>query len=96
MLISDDVPIDPQGNSWVAVPQLPLYDSHGCAVCEQSAGSAVTEAVKTASVMICQQGDFGRNVLRGFGATQLDFALQRQFQVLVGRHQRLSPIALEF
>jgi len=26
-----------------------------------------------------QQGDFGRNVLRGFGATQLDFALQRQF-----------------
>jgi len=25
-----------------------------------------------------QQGDFGRNVLRGFGATQLDVALQRQ------------------
>src|SRR5215469_4787874 len=45
VLISDDLPIDPQGNSWVAVPQLPLYDSHGCAVCEQSAGSAVTEAV---------------------------------------------------
>jgi hypothetical protein len=26
-----------------------------------------------------QQGDFGRNVLRGFGASQLDFGLQRQF-----------------
>jgi len=26
-----------------------------------------------------QQGDFGRNVLRGFGATQADLALQRQF-----------------
>ncbi len=26
-----------------------------------------------------QQGDFGRNVLRGFGATQIDFGLQRQF-----------------
>jgi hypothetical protein len=25
------------------------------------------------------QGDFGRNVLRGFGATQVDLALQRQF-----------------
>jgi hypothetical protein len=28
-----------------------------------------------------QQGDFGRNVLRGFGATQLDFGLQRQFHL---------------
>jgi hypothetical protein len=28
-----------------------------------------------------QQGDFGRNVLRGFGATQLDLALQRQFHL---------------
>ena len=27
-----------------------------------------------------QQGDFGRNVLRGFGAWQADFALQRQFR----------------
>jgi Carboxypeptidase regulatory-like domain len=26
-----------------------------------------------------QQGDFGRNVLRGFGATQVDLALQREF-----------------
>jgi hypothetical protein len=28
-----------------------------------------------------QQGDLGRNVLRGFGAWQADFALQRQFSV---------------
>jgi hypothetical protein len=27
------------------------------------------------------QGDFGRNVLRGFGATQIDLALQRQFHI---------------
>jgi hypothetical protein len=28
-----------------------------------------------------QQGDFGRNVLRGFGATQVDLAMQRQFHI---------------
>ena len=28
-----------------------------------------------------KQGDFGRNVLRGFGATQADLAVQRQFRV---------------
>jgi len=28
-----------------------------------------------------QQGNFGRNVLRGFGAWQADFALQRQFHI---------------
>jgi hypothetical protein len=28
-----------------------------------------------------QQGNFGRNVLRGFGASQADLALQRQFRV---------------
>ena len=27
-----------------------------------------------------QQGDFGRNVLRAYGATQADFAFQRQFR----------------
>jgi hypothetical protein len=29
-----------------------------------------------------QQGDFGRNVLRGFGATQADVAFQRQFHLV--------------
>ena len=28
-----------------------------------------------------QQGDFGRNVLRSFGAFQADFAVQRQFRL---------------
>jgi hypothetical protein len=28
-----------------------------------------------------QQGDFGRNVLRGFGAFQADVAIQRQFRL---------------
>jgi len=28
-----------------------------------------------------QQGNFGRNVLRGFGAFQTDFAVQRQFRL---------------
>ena len=28
-----------------------------------------------------QQGNFGRNVLRGFGASQLDLALQREFHI---------------
>jgi hypothetical protein len=28
-----------------------------------------------------RQGDFGRNVLRGFGAFQADFAIQRQFRL---------------
>jgi hypothetical protein len=31
-----------------------------------------------------QQGDYGRNVLRGFGAWQADFALQRQFRFTEG------------
>jgi hypothetical protein len=30
------------------------------------------------------QGNFGRNVLRGFGATQADVALQRRFQIAEG------------
>jgi hypothetical protein len=28
-----------------------------------------------------QQGNFGRNVLRGFGATQIDIAVQRHFRL---------------
>jgi hypothetical protein len=31
-----------------------------------------------------QQGDFGRNALRGFGAFQADFAIQRQFPLTEG------------
>jgi hypothetical protein len=33
-----------------------------------------------------QQGDFGRNVLRGFGAFQGDFAVQREFGITEQLH----------
>ena len=33
-----------------------------------------------------QQGDFGRNVLRSFGATQIDLAIQREFHVTERLH----------
>src|SRR5262245_54039277 len=42
-------------------------------------GKIVNRAAFTASPS-GQQGSFGRNVLRGFGASQLDFGLQRQFR----------------
>ena len=43
-------------------------------------GKIFNEAAFTAAPA-GQQGDFGRNVLRGFGATQVDLGLQRQFQL---------------
>ena len=33
-----------------------------------------------------QQGDFGRNVLRAFGATQIDLAIQREFHLTERLH----------
>ena len=36
-----------------------------------------------------QQGNLGRNALRGFGATQVDFAIQRSFKLV-------EPVALRF
>jgi hypothetical protein len=36
-----------------------------------------------------QPGDFGRNVPRGFGASQIDFAVQRQFPLSEKRFRRL-------
>jgi hypothetical protein len=43
-------------------------------------GKIFNEAAFTAPP-IGQEGDFGRNILRGFGAWQADLALQRQFHV---------------
>ena len=43
-------------------------------------GKAFNKAAFTAPA-VGQQGDFGRNVLRGFGAAQADVALQRQFHI---------------
>jgi hypothetical protein len=37
-----------------------------------------------------QQGDFGRNALRGFGASQLDFGLHRQFRLTEGVRLRFQ------
>jgi hypothetical protein len=37
-----------------------------------------------------QQGDFGRNVLRGFAASQLDFGLHRQFRLTEGVRLRFQ------
>jgi len=45
------------------------------------AGDKIFNAAAFSPAPAGQQGDFGRNVLRGFGAWQSDFALQRQFWV---------------
>ena len=55
------------------VPQV-LYGS-------QYAGGKIFNKAAFAPAPVGQQGDFGRNVLRGFGATQVDLALQRQFHL---------------
>lgn len=47
---------------------------------QYSGGKAFNLAAFTPPVA-GQQGDFGRNVLRGFGASQADFAVQRQFHL---------------
>ena len=43
-------------------------------------GKTLNKAAFTAPP-VGQQGNFGRNVLRGFGASQADFGLQRQFPI---------------
>ncbi len=47
----------------------------------QYPGGKIFNSAAFTTPPVGQQGNFGRNVLRGFGATQLDFALQRQFHV---------------
>jgi len=63
----------PRPNVNLGVPQV-LYGS------QYPGGKIFNKAAFTAPPK-GQQGDFNRNVLRGFGATQVDFAIQRQFQV---------------
>jgi hypothetical protein len=48
---------------------------------DQYAGGKILNAAAFTAVLPGQQGNFGRNVLRGFGATQADLALQRQFRM---------------
>jgi Carboxypeptidase regulatory-like domain/TonB dependent receptor len=61
----------PRPNVVPGVPQV-LYGS-------QYPGGKIFNAAAFTPALPGQQGDFGRNVLRGFGATQADVAFQRQF-----------------
>jgi hypothetical protein len=63
----------PRPNVNLGVPQV-LYGS-------QYPGGKIFNKAAFATSPNGQQGDFGRNVLRGFGATQIDFAVQRQFSL---------------
>jgi len=58
------------------VPGVPLvlYGS-------QYPGGKIYNSVAFTSPPPGQQGDFGRNILRAFGASQVDFAVQRQFRL---------------
>jgi hypothetical protein len=57
-------------------PGVPL-ELHG----SQYPGAKIFNSAAFTAVSDGQQGNFGRNVLRGFGASQLDLALQRQFHM---------------
>jgi Carboxypeptidase regulatory-like domain/TonB dependent receptor-like, beta-barrel len=48
---------------------------------DQYPGGKILNRAAFTAVPPGQQGNFGRNVLRGFGATQADLALQRHFRV---------------
>jgi hypothetical protein len=56
-------------------PGVPL-EIHG----DQYPGGKILNRAAFTTAPAGQQGNFGRNVLRGFGASQLDMALQRQFR----------------
>ena len=48
---------------------------------KQYPGGKIFNSAAFTAATTGQQGDFGRNVLRGFGAWQADLALQRQFHL---------------
>ncbi len=73
LVFADGIALYPRPNLVPGVP-LVLYGS------EYPGGKAFNPAAFTPPPT-GQQGDFGRNVLRGFGAWQADFALQRQFHL---------------
>jgi hypothetical protein len=58
------------------VPGVPLYLYPAGA----PGGKAINPAAFTTPVPATAQGDLGRNALRGFGATQWDITLRRQFR----------------
>jgi hypothetical protein len=71
-VFADGIALYPRPNVVSGVP-LVLYGS-------QYPGGKILNGAAFDAPPIGQQGDFGRNVLRGFGAFQADFALQRQFR----------------
>jgi hypothetical protein len=42
LLVTNHVRIDSQRYPWITVPQLLLYDSRGCAICEKGTGYTVS------------------------------------------------------
>jgi hypothetical protein len=73
IVFADGIALYPRPNVNPGVP-LELFGS------QYPGGKAFNKAAFTPP-RSGQQGDFGRNVLRGFGAWQADFAVQRQFQI---------------
>jgi len=63
------------------VPGVPLWISNP----NVAGGKEINPAAFTTPTTAVQ-GDLGRNALRGFGATQVDFTLRRQFKL----HERLT------
>jgi hypothetical protein len=82
LVFADGIALYPRPDVVPGVP-LVLYGS------QYPGGKAFNPAAFTPPPT-AQQGDFGRNVLRGFGAWQADVAFQRQFQLTekVGLHFR--------
>jgi Carboxypeptidase regulatory-like domain/TonB dependent receptor len=73
IVFADGIALYPRPDVVPGVP-LVLYGS-------QYPGGKIFNKVAFAPAPTGQQGDFGRNALRGFGAWQADFALQRQFHL---------------
>jgi hypothetical protein len=73
LVFADGIALYPRPNVVPGVP-LVLYGP-------QYPGGKAFNAAAFTPPPTGQQGDFGRNVLRGFGAWQADFALQRQFHL---------------
>jgi hypothetical protein len=73
VFFADGIALSPRPNVNPGIP-LVLYGS-------QYAGGKIFNTAAFTSPPAGQQGDFGRNVLRGFGAWQADLAFQRQFHV---------------
>ena len=74
LAFADGVALNPRPNFVPGVPQV-LYGA------QYPGGKILNKAAFAAPPGVGQQGDFGRNVLRAFGATQADVAFQRQFHL---------------